>query len=359
MKNKISMMQLFSLNIFIIISSFFGIGIYNVFKSAKTDAWISIINTTILSFIIFFLIIYIANYKKNLTIGEKVIHLYGKKMGTIINVLLILFVASTSISLIFNLGHFIVTQFLSETPVIAIEIIFSIAIIYINIKGLETISRTSLILFFISLIFVIFSILGLLPNIEINNYKPILEFGYKKTINGGIRIFLLNFVPLFLTLIIPKNQIKNKEKYNKYTLLSYLLGCIIILIITLVTLGNLGINLTKLYQYPEYIVLKRIEIFNFIDRIENLISMQWIFGLFIIISFCVYNINTLIKPNNKSKLLPIIILFAITLTTNLLFKNITIFNYYTYYIAPIIRICFLILIIIIALSIKIKKILKS
>ncbi len=359
MKNKISMLQLTSINIFIIISSFFGIGIYNVYNAAKVDAWISIIFTTILSFLVLFIVIYIVNYKKDLTIGEKIKYLYGKKLGTFLNIILMLFVVSTAISLIFNLTHFIITQFLSETTVIAIELIFSLAIIYINIKGIETISRTSLILLFFSLIFLLFSMIGLLPNIEFNNFQPILEYGFKRPLNGGIRVFLLNFVPLFLILIVPKNQIKNNDKYNKYTFLAYMVGCLIIFLITAITLGSLGIHLTKIYQYPEYIVLKRIEIFNFIDRIENLISMQWIFGLFIVISFCVYNINNLIKPNNKSKLLPIIIFIIITTTTNLIFKNITIFNYYTYYIAPLIRIGFLIFILFIAITIKIKRSLKS
>ena len=158
-----------------------------------------------------------------------------------------------------------------------------------------------------------------------------------------------------MILTIPKNKISKSEKYNKYLLISIALGTIFIFSIVSITLGVLGINLASVYQYPEYIVLKRIELFNFIDQVENIINFQWILGLFILISFCVYCISNTIKPNNKSKILPILIITILTLTTNCFFTNITIFNHYIYHIAPFIRIGFLLFIIFIFISIKIKE----
>ena len=72
--------------------------------------------------------------------------------------------------------------------------------------------------------------------------------------------------------------------------------------IIFITLGNLGINLSQLYQYPEYIVLKRINLFEFLDRIENLLSIQRILKIYISLSFFTYFISNTIKPHNKSSL---------------------------------------------------------
>ena len=351
---KISLHQFSSLIIFSIFSSFFGIGIYSAFKAGKIDAPIGIIISIIFSLFIVFLITYIANYQPDLTIGEKIKKLYGKKIGTILNFILILFIGATSLSFIFNLGHFIITQFLSETSIYAIEIVFGILIIYINIKGLNTISKTSQILFFISILLFITSLLSLIPHFMFNNLKPILKFGLNNSFNAGTRIFLLNYVPLFSILIIPKNKIDKKEKYNKNLLIMVLISGILLLTLTVMTLGVLGIDLARIYQYPEYIMLKKIVMFQFIDQIENFINLQWIFGLFILIAFSVYSINKIIVEDKKSNVLPFIITIILTVLTNLLFKNITIFNYYIYNIAPYIRLAFLIFMIFITISIFIK-----
>ena len=355
MKNKITLYQYFSLVIYIIISSFLGIGVYSLFKSSKVDAIFSIFTVLILTIIIYYLIIEIINFKKDLPLNEKINYLYGKKIGFFFNGIFIFFIASTSLSFIFNLNHFIITQFLSETKLILVEFVFGIVICYINIKGINAILQTSQILFVMTILLFLTATISLIFSVKISNFLPILEFGIKPTIYGGIRVFLLNYVPLFMILTIPKNYISKNEKYNKYLSFSIFLSTLIIYILIFLTLGTLGINLSTAYQYPEYIILKRIELFHFIDQVENIINFQWIFGLFILISFCVYSINNTIKTNNHSKILPIIIFIILTLLTNLLFKNITVFNHYIYHIAPYIRLGFLIYIIFIFISIKIKK----
>ena len=247
-----------------------------------------------------------------------------------------------------------VSQFLSDTPIIIIYIIPSIVILYGIIKGIETLSRTSLILYVIMIILVIIAILGLAPQIEFNNYKPILENGLTKTIKGALIFILSDIIPIFILLTISKKNIINKEKTTKSIILFYTLSIIIMFTNIFMTIGTLGIHLTDMYQYPEYMVLKQISFFNFLDRIENFVTIQWIFRTFILVSLVVFYIKNTIKKDSNSKTIPALILTTIILLCLIIFKNNTIFTYFATYIYPYSNLALFIIIIITSITVFIK-----
>ena len=63
----------------------------------------------------------------------------------------------------------------------------------------------------------------------------------------------------------------------------------------LLTYGILGANLVDIYRYPEYMTLKKIKLFNFVEKVENIVSITWIFDLFITLA---------VSGNNMKELLP-------------------------------------------------------
>lgn len=78
--------------------------------------------------------------------------------------------------------------------------------------------------------------------------------------------------------VLVKDNAKNDE--NKTSIYTYegksLDEAIILFIIIICTFGNLGVEMSALYRYPEYIVLKRISALNFIDNVENILFIIWI-----------------------------------------------------------------------------------
>ena len=349
MNKKINCLQYSSMMILVIISSFLGIGIFSIIKSSGIDSYIGLILGFIIGLFIIFIQLHIFSYEPNLTIKEKVIKLFGKNLGNLLNCIIISIFLLMGIILMFNLNNFIVTQFLSETPFSIIGLAFSILIIYNNIKGIESISRVSLILLVINTILFLISFLGLLPKVQLENFKPFLEFGFNKPLYSVIYIVLINIVPIFLLLIVPKNNIVNSKNCRKYLIFSYIFSFFISLSILIVTVGTLGIELASFYEYPEYIVLQKIELLGFLDRIENVISMQWIFSLFVNLSLIVYYISNNIKTNSKYVSLPVT--FLILFLSLKLFSNNIIFNNFVYKIFPYFNL--LLLIIFIMISIKI------
>ena len=288
MKNKlISSFGFVVLMVSIICSSFFGVGIYCLIRASSIDSWFSIIISSLFCIIIILLFINIFSYEPKLSIRDKIIKLYGKKIGFIFNLIICILFFLVGVNYMYNLNSFIVSQYLSDTPLVVIGISFIFLITYINIKNIECISRTSIILSYIIIIFFALTFFNLLPKIDIDNFKPIFKDGIKDSIIGSLYIVTMNFSISFLLLIIPKNRIQNEEKYKKYIILSYIISIILMFTTIIIILGNLGIYLASYYQYPEYMVLKRIEFFSFLNRLENIFIISWIFMIFITLTLIV------------------------------------------------------------------------
>ena len=353
--NYFNKLQLCSILIVLIVVPFIGGGALSLFKSAGVDAYFSVIIGGILGILNLFIFIYIFSYKEETSIRDKIIILFGKKFGFIINSIICILFFTISLFSMYNLINFIVSQFLAETPMLIIGIIFSLVIIYINIKGIEVMSRVILIIIIINISLFLIAVLGLIPHLDFYNLKPILEFGIKRPLIGSLYVLTMNIAPIYLLLIIPKNNIIQNDKINKWLIISYIISIIIIFTALVLTLGTLGIHLASIYQYPGYIVLKRINLFNFLDRIENIIIIQWIFGLYTMVSITVYYISNTIKFNNNSKLLPSIITLIILFTSLHIFSNNTRFNVFGYRYLPILRGSILIIFLIIGIRIWFKK----
>lgn len=331
--------------IIILFTTTYGEGIYVIIKGSGVDSYISIILSIIFSLPLLYIFNKIFNYEPSLNIFEKNKKLF--KNPIIPNTIIILFATLISAIQMFNLTNFLVSQFLSETNPLIISSIFTILIIYLITQDLSCLTKISTIFLGINLLLFLISIIGLIPQVKLNNLLPFLEKGVTPPIISSIKLFLINISPLFFVLIIPKNKIINYK--NKHLYLSYITYILLSLTMIILTIGTLGINLSKLYQYPEYIVLRRINFMNFLTRIENLLFTEWIFGLFTLMSFSAFTIKTKLNFKYFNIIIPIIIL----ITSSLCFKSLTVFNEFMYYIYPYISIIFIIYIII--LYIKIKK----
>ena len=174
---KINSFEYYSTFFMIIISPFLGMGFYNLINKAKIDATIAIGIGFILSNLLLLLFIYINNYKKTVDLKDKIKSLFNK-VGSILIISLIsisLFIMMMTLS--YNINSFMISQFLSETPIIYISIIMGILIIYINHKAIEIIVRVANLLFILSIILMIIAFIGNYNRIELINLHPLLTHG--------------------------------------------------------------------------------------------------------------------------------------------------------------------------------------
>ena len=346
---KLSTLQFCAIEYFLILANNIGLTTYTLFHYAKQDSPLSIILGSILGIIPLTIYLKIINTNPELNIFEKIEYKF-KKTGKIINIILIISIAFFTSINYNNLINFVSSQYLSKTPQIIIALSFLPAIIYILNKETTIIGRTIFILLLICTSLLLLTIIGLIWQIKIENILPILENGIKKPIICSLIYVSYNITPLFLLTIIPKNEIIDKEKFNKRAIITYILGNLTTLIICFLTLSVLGINLTNLYKYPEYDVLKKVSLIGFIERTESTLSLKWIFYIFTLtilgILFITKYIKHTLKITNEktNKKLTSIISLIIVLWGKYIFQNNNKFNTITYKTLPIILSITLILI---------------
>lgn len=354
-KNKFTSFQFASLLCFPLLSLFSGISTYSLFRIAKVDSYLSPLIAGLLGIIILKIFTCIFNYLPDKKLPNKNIILFGKILGTIINYIICILFIIIGIVIIYNTSNFVVSQFLSETPLIVAMLLFSIILIYNVSHGIENISRVGIIFLGIIFILTLISTLGIIPTINTDNLKPTLEYGLDKPLIGAIYLVLTNITPIFALLIVEKNKLINNKKTTNYLYIFYIITISLIFITTFLTLSSLGIYLSLEYQYPEYTVLKKISFLNFVDRIENFIYIKWILSSLMYLSIIIYYISQVI--NNKSKfIVPTIITSIIIYLSLYLFKNNTIFYTFSFNIFPYICLLLLIIFLIITLNIFIRKI---
>ena len=137
------------------------------------------------------------------------------------------------------------------------------------------------------------------------------------------------------------NNIKN---YGKF----YLLSALMIIIAILCINGVFGEVLVNVFRFPEYMVLKQVKLFDFIEKIENILSIAWAFDLFITSAFCVYSIKTLV-PKKHNPIYTLVIIGLVAIIIDRIFDANYIYELALYYALPYISLILPIIIVLLLL----------
>lgn len=323
---KISRFELITLNYFITRAFLIGFTLNTLLSFVKHDSWIIPIISIVPAILIIWLINYIMDYKTNLDIGEKIISLFRKKTGIIIIAILIIIIYILSVLNYLNLSSFIQSQFLNKTPFIAISIMFIVPTYYVLCKGINTITRTSNILFYIAISLLMISFIGLVPVIKLENIKPFLTSNISDYSNALNSFYSFNILPMVLLTAISKQKLINK-KIRNYLVISYIVSAISIFLIVFQTIGVLGYELSSLYEYPEFFALKHFALVKISSRVESILVIQLILDIFIFNVFAIYFIGNNIKTIFSFKKLNIV--YAV-ICVAMVIGSIFLLNYNTY-----------------------------
>lgn len=304
------------LQYFLTRSLFFGLGISSITNLAKNDSWLAgilglFIGLGIVSLLYFF--------KKNPKFNQA---LKSKCFGRITNLFILLFACFCMHDVIISLVTMATSFLLPLTPPIVIALSVIITVIYANAKGINTIARVAEILVPISVVIFLIKVLSSLAISDYSNFFPMF-YGHKLGILSASLIFgSFSALPSFLLLNI------DCDLSYKDSVIGYILGSLSICLTLFSINGVLGPTLSTILRYPEYMALKKIRIFGFIDNIENILTFTWLFDLIILGFLSAYNIKKIVKQNIESK--QITNIFYYVILAAIIYIAIYIFNVYYY-----------------------------
>lgn len=258
--------------------------IIGVGAGSKNDAWLSVILGVLMAAPM--LLVYarlLSNFPEK-GLFEILDIIFGKVLGKMVGLLYIWYSFHLGALVIRNFGEFINTATMPETPIIVPMLSLGILCIVAARSGIEVIGRISayslpLILFIILVV----QLMGM-SIWEFHHLKPFLADGFLPVLKGAFSAFSFPFSESVI-LMGAFFTLKTKNSSYKIFLQGTAIAGIIFLIITLRNILVLGEILPSLY-FPSHVAVSRINIGDFLQRIEVSVAVVFIIGVFIKSSVC-------------------------------------------------------------------------
>ncbi len=208
---------------------------------------------------------------------------FGKFIGKLLIFLFTWFAFEEGSQTLINNSQFIRDTALPQTPMLIPRIAFLILCVWAVKEGIELLGRWSsfFVIPFISFVFI--SVLLLFPKMDINNIFPILDKGITPVLKGAYSSFTFPFGETVMFSMI-FSRFKTKRSYYNVYILGLLLGGICTLVLSLSTvLVVIPAEALQKY-YSAYDTVARIDIGDFIQRLEIISALVFVIGGFIKIS---------------------------------------------------------------------------
>lgn len=271
---------------FLVLVTFFSIGTSILVipsllaAEAKQDAWIVAIIATGIGLFVIWLFCTIAQWFPHLTFVQLNEKILGKWVGKATSLLFIFMSLLYTSILLFYSGTFLNTLLMPNTPITALNILMAIIIVMGVRLGIETIARSAEILIFVFFVLFLFLILFISPEVQFENLQPVLEARVTSIIQSSLSFIEVTSVNAIVLLMIFPAVVNNIKQAKKSFFIGNLIGGVTIIVITFMCISVLGADNTAAQLYPSFELAKRINVGDFIQRIEAFMAALWIIALY-------------------------------------------------------------------------------
>lgn len=212
---------------------------------------------------------------------------FGPILGRLFSCLYIWYSLHLGSLVLRNFGEFSKTVALTSTPMLAPMLIIVLLCIWVVNAGLEVLGRSAKFLLLFTIMATALAQLLSIPKYEFHYLKPLLESGWGPVFTDAIGSFTFPFGEIVVFLgafsVLPK-----KGSAFRVLLSSLLIAGIIMLFVTLRNLLVLGPEILSSLYFPSYVAVSRINVGDFLSRIEGSSSITFVTALFIKTSLCLY-----------------------------------------------------------------------
>jgi len=282
-----SKLENFATNYFLTRALFLGIGFSVIIGLSKQDSFLAFGVGTLLGILLIFLINKIQKFK-----GEKKLCDVLKEMkglGFFLRIVFLLFGMALLAEGLTFIQLFASSFFLIKTPIWFISLPLLLLILRISKNGITTTFRVATCLFPISVFLTLISLGALCGYATLDNVKPLFVTETMDFVKSVFYYTSLSVSPSILMLVTNKSN----------STWSYLFGSFTLVAKMFLILAIIGPLLATIYRFPEYIILKEIKLLDFIEKIENIVALSWIFDVFVYLSMSSVFIKELLPKKKK------------------------------------------------------------
>lgn len=210
----------------------------------------------------------------------------GRWLGSAVGLIYMAFFAWLYSLVMRDLLDFVAIVLLPGTPGRVIAVIFGLVTLYGVWAGLEPVARISYqVMLFIVAALVVIPVL-VFREFSLLQYSPLLTQGLGPVLKGAwpMTSWFMEAVVL-LTLVPHMNQKRNPYRW---ALIGVGGGVVALAYLTLITVLVFGHTLTGRFMFPVYSLVQMISLAHFVERIEMVLILVWISGMFTKSTLCLY-----------------------------------------------------------------------
>ncbi|WP_286231744.1 GerAB/ArcD/ProY family transporter [Neobacillus mesonae] len=286
-KAKISTKQLFVLVVLFEMGSSILVGFP---LNLKQDAWISVLLAMACGVMLFFVYYRLFLYYPDLPLTGYLEKIIGKWPGKIIGYFYMIYFAYLAARVLRDFGELLTSTIYTHTPLFFLMTLLMVTNAYAIQKGFEVIARVGELFFAVVYLMAIvgFFLIIFSGLIHLEHLKPVLENGWlpiiKTTLKGPLT-FPFGEMVVF-TMLLPY---LNKAKKAKIVCISGIaLSGINFTIATVINIATLGIDLFIRSPYPLLSTISKIQLFNFIERLDVMFMLYLMIAGFIKVAIFYY-----------------------------------------------------------------------
>ena len=262
---------------FLLIGFTFGTSaVMNSALGALQDGWLAFIIGWGAGFLLMGVYVSIYLLYPSKTLIDILTSCFGIILGKILGALYIWFFIHVGALVLRNFSQFITVALLVNTPLVFVVGIFTIVTAYAVRNGIEVMGRLAELIMPIIPIFVIYTVMFLLPQFDFENLSPFLEKGIRPVLEAA---FLTSAFPFGQTVVFLMlfNQLNKGENIYKATFISIAFVGLLLLTTTLRDILVLGPEVLLRAVYPAFLSTKLI---HFGD-LDPIVAINLMFGVLI------------------------------------------------------------------------------
>ncbi|RED60232.1 GerAB/ArcD/ProY family transporter [Cohnella lupini] len=255
---------------------------------AKQDAWMCIPLAIVMFLGVSTFYLAIAKQMNGASFEDYFQRILGSLLGKIVLFLFVLlFPYLIFILVLRDLGDYLTTSVIPETPQAAIYALMLAAVYYVVRLGATVIGRIAEILFFVVMTLFLVGFLSLFVNADWRNLLPMLEDGPKPVFHASIHLLAFPYLESVLFLFFV-NQFDHAKKWRRIIVRSAILSGFACFIVTMMSLLALSAGVISNLTYPSYFVVRTISIGDIFERFEVVISIIWYISIFFRLALLLY-----------------------------------------------------------------------
>ncbi|MEK0317046.1 GerAB/ArcD/ProY family transporter [Cohnella sp. 56] len=246
---------------------------------ARQDGWLSAVLGVAVGTLLLAFYRALAARHPDQSLVEYTQALLGTWLGKLAGFLFFLYFFILSALVLRNVGDFLTTIVMPETPIQVVHCVMLGAILIGVALGLEVIARAAEIFLPWVCALLVVLVVFLLPQIETSRIQPVFESGTKAVIHGSLSVLSIPYLEMVVFLMVFPYASKQQRAASAF-IKGGLLGGFVIIVITLLCIFVLGWDFTARHTFPSYTLAKKIQIGEFLQRIEVLVAIIWFVTIF-------------------------------------------------------------------------------